>query len=310
MFSKSPKFPLLGFLSIFLSFNAGAFSTSVALIVDNDGIFGTDEDYTSGVVLDLSSDLSSEWLGAQRWRMQLGQKIWTPSNLDATTPQPNERPYAGLLYAQGSIINRTAIRLHEFGLMLGTTGPDSYADQGQKFIHGITDSTDPRGWDYQIDNQIVGSALYKGHYLVSVPSQKQEVSTLFRAEAGNFRSEVATGLIWRWGSNLSDSFGTITPSNEGSFSAAAMAKGSTSGTFFFSGIEGRYRFNDITIEGDTMRETYPINIQNLQATIVFGGVAYWNNMGINITVASKTKDYKEAASDIASNASFSAFMRF
>ncbi|WP_375750326.1 lipid A deacylase LpxR family protein [Vibrio sp. HN007] len=285
-----------------------ALATSFALTVDNDGVFGTDKDYTSGVIIDIGSELPKELATGQRWRLQLGQKIWTPSDLKATTPQPNERPYAGLLYAQGSILTQTMGGLHEVGLLIGTTGPNSYAEKGQKFIHSITNSTNPEGWDYQVDNQVVGNALYRGQFLLDNPLQDQELSAQLRVEAGNFRSEVASGMMWRWGTNLSSSFGSVTPNHEGGFSPAMLD--GRSGAFLFTGIEGRYRFNDITIEGDTMNEVYPVHLQNWQGTVVAGGVIYNGSIGASLTLASKTKDYKEAESNITSNASISLFARF
>ncbi|GAM62259.1 hypothetical protein JCM19232_5223 [Vibrio ishigakensis] len=50
--------------------------------------------------------------------------------------------------------------INSYSLMLGTTGPNSYAEEGQKFVHSIIKSDDPQGWDNQIENQVVLNFTY------------------------------------------------------------------------------------------------------------------------------------------------------
>ncbi|MGU3846746.1 lipid A-modifier LpxR family protein, partial [Vibrio diabolicus] len=76
-----------------------------------------------------------------------------------------------------------------------------------------------------------------------------EITNINDINAGNFRSDVSQGVMFRWGTNLASSIGAANISVESPFSASMLAQ-DTSSWFLFTGFEGRYRFNDMTIEGD------------------------------------------------------------
>lgn len=67
--------------------------------------------------------------------------------------------------------------------------------------------------------------------------------------ASNFRSDLSAGIMFRYGSELSQSMGAADISVERPFNAGMMGN-TSSGWFLFSGITGRYRFNDLSIEGE------------------------------------------------------------
>jgi hypothetical protein len=82
---------------------------------ENDAIRGSDRHYTQGArILYLSSDKATpDWLrkfsdhipalgfrsDALKFGLEIGQEIYTPENLDASTPILDDQPYAGWLYA-------------------------------------------------------------------------------------------------------------------------------------------------------------------------------------------------------------------
>ena len=168
--------------STFLSSEAAAYNSgSISFTIDNDGIVGTDKNYTNGIFLayhspsspllsdvapgsiqQVASFLPFEKETAKGWKIVLGQQIWTPEDIESTTPVEDERPYAGLLFLETSVYQYSPNRTDQYSFMLGTVGPNSLAEQGQKFIHGIIGSDEPMGWDYQIENQIVFNLGYQG----------------------------------------------------------------------------------------------------------------------------------------------------
>jgi hypothetical protein len=297
--------------------------------LDNDGVFGVDQDYTNGIFFSYSTDIELDkdsifyhlptepfkqgLDNEMKWSIQMGQKMWTPSDLTASEPQPGERPYAGLLFAEASLYALDDDQVSYFGLMLGTTGDNALTEHSQKFVHSLTGSPDPNGWDYQIYEQVVLNLNHKNDqrhfYQPQESGWGSEFSTNYRAMLGNFRTEVAVGGLYRWGYQLHDSFGSTNISNEASLNPAMIRRAKTGG-YFFGGIEGRYRFNDITIDGDRPDEVPETNVENLQATAVLGAVGYYRGWGISFSIAAKSKDFEEDNSNFLANGSLALFWLF
>lgn len=68
----------------------------------------------------------------------------------------------------------------------------------------------------------------------------------------------------------------------------------------FTGIEGRYRFNDITIEGDRPldgldhpAEYYQVHVEPWQATAVVGFAMYARSFGASLTFTANSSEFKE-----------------
>ena len=307
-------------LSTFLSPEALAYNSgSISFSIDNDGIVGTDKNYTNGIFLEYNS-VSAPLLSSispspiykvakflpmdketqKGWSFRLGHQTWTPEDIESVEPVEDERPYAGLLYVETTAYQYSSSQTDHYAVMLGTVGPNSFAEQGQRFIHDIIGSEEPMGWDNQIENQIVFNVGYQGHRLISRSNtissefslEQYDFGTAGRINIGNYQSELALGSVARWGNNLKQNFGT-TGFGPGKFVDISVLSSSPSGYFLFSGIEGRYRFNDITIEGDLPSEVPDTNIQHWQATGVLGGVYYQPKWGVSLSIAINTPDYKE-----------------
>ena len=226
----------------------------------------------------------------------------------------NDRPYAGFLYTEANYLSILPHRVTRYSVTLGTVGEQSLARQAQRFVHDITDSEYPNGWAFQVDEGLVGNLGYLNHYAwhcsTFTNSTQFEISNISEINAGNFRSDASTGVMLRWGEYLSTSIGAANIDSERPFRASALRNG-TIGWFAFSGLEARYRFNDITIEGDrpgiAEPENYPATLENKQATIVAGFTWYNTNFGGSLTAAIKTNDYKEALDSTQGNLSISLF---
>ncbi len=304
-------------------------SETLSVSIDNDSFFGTDRDYTNGFQLSYSKAFSSNdslllsyspialftdtSLNTNKWRITLGQKIWTPTYITAYQPIPNERPYSGLLYAQGDIVSLSQSSIHAFALLVGITGPKSYAEQTQSAFHRSTGFVIPQGWNYQIEEKTIANLAYSSNYHITSSKAQDSLSHEFsmptRITAGNFRSEVALGAMWRWGENLSDSFGSATTENEMNFKPH-MIQGKANGGFLFAGAEARYRFYDITINGDRPESVYSTALQELQATLVIGAALYEENYGANITYTMKSRDFEQDYHDYFAHLSMSFFWMY
>lgn len=311
-----------------LAYNSSSFSFSM----DNDGIVGTDQNYTNGVFLEYNSGYSTDLTETaptpirqisqylpfkadtkQGWSLTLGQQMWTPEDIESVSPPDHERPYAGLLFLETSAYQYTPTFVDKFSFMVGVVGPNSFAEQGQKFIHDIIGSDEPMGWDYQIENTAVFNLGYQGHRLLTRQQayllDDYDISGVGRVNVGNYQSELAVGGVARWGKGLANNFGT-TGFSPGNFVDIGVLSSSASGYFLFAGIEGRYRFNDITIDGDRPDEVPDTKVEHWQATAVIGGIYYQPKWGASLSFATHTAEFKEAKHRSNSNGSLEVFWRF
>ena len=123
-----------------LIFSASANATTAMISTDNDGVLLMDREYTGGFFIRLG-DKKDQYA----YSIELGSQIWTPKNIKFFNPQPDQRPYAGLLYIQGKLHYITQENALKTSLLLGTVGPNSYAEQLQTFIHKYISSPTPNG---------------------------------------------------------------------------------------------------------------------------------------------------------------------
>ncbi|WP_076584948.1 lipid A deacylase LpxR family protein [Vibrio ostreicida] len=317
--------------------NASEQST-VSFSIDNDGIFGVDQDYTNGLFLTytsgavtpnwLTEPLSlSFWGGAalDKYEFTLGHKMYTPSEIDASIPLINERPYAGYLHTEFNYISLHPQQAQRINLTLGSVGERSLAEEAQDIVHGIIGSDEPNGWAYQVDDKFVGSIGYLSHFAlwrdVLAANTDWEISNISELNAGNFRSDISTGFMFRWGVDLAGNMGAANIDNENPF-RAGMLGASKTGWFIFAGLEARYRFNDITIEGDRSGvndyairngqspSIYDVTLENQQASAVTGFAWYNAYFGATLTATAKTPDYEEAKESIYGTGSLSLYAFF
>lgn len=325
------KFSKLFALALLSPVAIASTKSTISFTLDNDGIFGVDQDYTNGIFLSyateqlrrdaewrwLSLNESSNQTNVDKIELVLGHKIWTPSDIEADYPLVNDRPYAGYLHTEINYLTLTADRAVRYNFTIGATGESSLSDKAQDIVHGITGSTDPQGWEYQIDDEIAFSVGYRAFNKLmrsEASTQQWEITNVTDINAGNFRSDISQGVMFRWGTNLANSIGAANISVESPFHASMIAK-STSSWFLFTGFEGRYRFNDITIEGDRSgipepSEPYDVTLQNWQASAVAGATWHNQNYGASLTFTVKTPDYKEAQTDVYGTGSLSLFAFF
>ncbi|MFT7682862.1 MAG: lipid A 3-O-deacylase [Moritella dasanensis] len=314
--------------------------STVTFALDNDSTFGVDQDYSNGIFISYTSSAISTpsmltYLSLSIWEkpsldkfeFTLGHKMWTPSDIESTEPVANDRPYAGYFYGEFNFISLSPQQVQRFNLTLGATGESSFADQAQKIVHKMTGSDEPKGWEYQIEDDVVGGIGYLSHVNLSrhalfdnddsahtsFNNTEFEISNITEINVGRFRSDVATGMMIRWGTDLAANMSAAGISTEHPF-RPGMIGASSSAWFVFTGIEGRYRFNDITIEGKRPNipdpENYPSTLENWQSSAVLGATWYNRHVGLSLTFTAKTPDYEQAQTALYGTSALALFAFF
>ncbi len=243
--------------------------------IENDAVAGTDRYYTSGLRLgytsptgkvpDFVADLGhAVWGdGVQRISISLTQPLFTSSNTQISPPDPTDRPYAGELLAQVSLIQDTSDTRSVLGLDLGMVGPAAQGEEVQNGFHTLIGDTPNKGWDYQIHNEPLVELLSERTWRLPIAQfagLETDALPSFTAAVGNERIYAQTGLLFRIGQGLNSDFGAarIRPGVTGS---DAYLQTRPFVWYIFAGGDGQLVGHDITLNGNSFESSrsVPIN---------------------------------------------------
>ena len=182
-----------------------------------------DQDYTYGISFaQINADLANakvslnqplrtldKWIGNEHssihvkeaYSREFGVFGFTPEDISLSQTNPNDRPYASLIYFsstrdQVDFANNVAWKST---LTLGVLGSD-LVGKLQREVHSLTQSETPQGWD----NQISQGGELTGRYLIARQdywddlSDKYEIKSTLQASVG-YLSEVSWGMNLRRG---------------------------------------------------------------------------------------------------------------
>ena len=264
--------------------NHGSFS----FYLGNDVFAGTDRCFTGGFKLswvskNLKNYRESPWLkwlpfvkkpGFQRAiSISLGQNILTPDNIKRSDLIEDDRPYAGFLYLGIGIHSRSKTRLDTLELDLGIVGSYSYAEQVQKFIHEISNSTEPKGWHHQLKDEFALQAIYERKWKLfqteSSNGLEFDMIPHLGGGLGNVYIYANTGAQVRFGWNLPDDFGTCLIRPGGNCNVGFWSQGPF-GIYAFAAVDGKAVLRDIFLDGNTIRDSHSVDKNALIADILVG----------------------------------------
>lgn len=192
----------------------------------------------------------------------VGQDTYTPGDIHQSKLIPDDRPYAGWLYASSSIqwsrVHPKA-RQHTAEFTVGILGEASLAGRFQRTLHRLIQAKKPGGWRFQVQRTpgFVISYQYRAQLTTPVhlvPGKLMTDFWLFGGGAtGNIFNHARSGGEVRLGANLSPGFArpSISPESDLSIrskAAGSMAPGDTE-YFLFARAEGRYVFSNYLIDG-------------------------------------------------------------
>lgn len=299
---------------------------SVSIYSENDKYFaGTDQHYTNGFKLSfLSTDLSSftgdsipwpvrpiarafgrlsEQDAAYKLSLSLGQNIYTPERIHTTEFQPNDRPYAAWLYVGASFQNylpeRTTQagtwippRLDVFEITLGTVGPSAQGREIQNGFHDIIGVPHAEGWAHQIHDEPGLNLVFERKYRLQTTNAHKGLGAALIPHAGFSLGNIFTyanlGCELRTGWKLPADFGTnlIRPSGDSN----SMTRPRWS-AFLFAAVDGRAVARDITLDGNSFRDSPRVDRKPLVADWQFGFALGTRHFQITYSQAVRTKEF-------------------
>lgn len=178
---------------------------------DNDFFNATDRYYTQGIRLELGlpfvqkSPVSKLLLPLKKeafrqFSIALAQDCFTPPGILRDTIQTGERPFSGVLYLSHTLISTQPQKRQQFitRLDIGIIGSCAQCKEMQIGIHRLLDNIQPRGWEFQLANDIVlnyNLQFEKGLFL----RKRLELLGYSHARFGALYDDLAVGSLLRFG---------------------------------------------------------------------------------------------------------------
>jgi len=251
---------------------------SVKLYMENDLLSGQDSQYTGGSKIDvvykidnpdslynlLFVDDSKSYCFRS---FAIASQLYTPADLTKREPIYDDWSYAGWTYLESGIHKSSSKTLSSLIIRVGMVGPSAGGEEIQKTIHKWTGSTQPKGWNNQLYDElgINLTYLYKKRYeyetsdgwgVVYIPSVDVDL--------GNISTQASVGLFIRTGYNIAKDFGvsTISVSGESAIPAYKEQKSSLKKRWSYSFnflLRGSAVAKDIFVEGNTFKDSIVVH---------------------------------------------------
>lgn len=275
----------------------------ILITMDNDVLLAKDEGYTNGLFfswleLGIRSQLhpkASKLLYPIEWTLlkkksiakvnthTIGQIMITPKDISRENPDPYDMPYAGYLFYSTSHICIYEDVADRISFTIGIIGPASGAEYVQIKAHEITGSTEPKGWDFQLENEAVFQFSRNCIWRTWASGNGQgNFDMLFSVEGnlGTFSSSLGADIIYRFGSDLYRSFASPTLDS----SRVSNPLSVDGGWYVYLGFSTQYIANLIFVDGNTFQNSRSIPLDHIQTGVVSGISYSLKNFSLTVAV--------------------------
>ena len=279
--------------------------SAAALVFENDTFAGTDTGYTNGVSLALtrkdSGLLGGVWgaTGQSSGKLystyELTQLSYTPRELNRTTPDPTDRPYAGILYAGIMTQLQQERSLQSFKVIAGVVGPLSLSETAQSTLHHILGIGHTDGWDLQLRDEPVANLFYEYRRKFRLASAGEglvvELLPMGSASLGNLSTQAGAEAQLRIGSYLGDDFGATQLRGTGYLPVNDAGSGHPVGGYLFIGGGGSLVGRDLSLDGNTFRHGPGIDRNSYVSSVSLGAALWLDRLQVSFVYIMKSKEF-------------------
>lgn len=268
--------------------------------IDNDLLGGQDQGYTNGAQLTLVSpnllDYTHDpclprlarWLnrrlerlhprefGQQNMILTVGQGLFTPTDRSRSDPIPEDRPYAAALLVGLGYNARNGEHLRTTQVQFGVVGPLALGEQVQNAVHKLIGDEKFMGWDHQLRNEPVLNLVHER--MRRWPGDDGDRSgwgwdaiAHWGGALGNLQTHANAGAEVRFGWKLPDDFGStpLRPAGENTAPRLGGRIPGWSGHLFLT-FDARWVLRDITLDGNTFRDSHSVDKRALVGDAGYG----------------------------------------
>tara|TARA_R110001583_G_scaffold42029_2_gene133612 strand:- start:15524 stop:16504 length:981 start_codon:yes stop_codon:yes gene_type:complete len=229
----------------------------------------------------------------------LGQLFQTAIDISEQELIKEDAPYLGLMAWEVSLLAFDESISDEVGLTLGVVGEMAGGEFTQSLVHSINGANQPAGWDNQIDNEFLFRLqarrtwrLYQTE--LDTPFFNSQFDWLVGIDGGigNLRSDLATGVGFRFGQQLDRNFGSATVFPVQKFNRLNY---SPYGWYFFANLSVNMVANDIFINGNTFHDSHSVALRHQQVSMSAGIMANVYDFSFLYTFLYITDEYEGQA---------------
>jgi lipid A 3-O-deacylase len=293
--------------------------TTAYVRLDNDVFAGTDRGYSNGTEIgfvsptvddfqDSSLNAASLWINRRLAGLQpegyaynnmvvtLGQGMFTPSDWWRETPDPNDRPYAGVLLFGVTYNGRDEDSMRATTFNIGVVGPSAFAKETQNLVHSFAGGERFAGWDHQLRDEpvlrIMQQRLHKR--TMTKPTWMSDLIFHYGGSVGNLTTFANAGAEVRIGGWIPDNFGSAPalPVAENTAPTIGPIFSETVRVHAFAALDVRYVVHDITLDGNTFKDSASVDREDLVADLGVGVAAHWGNWKIAFARYFRTREFR------------------
>jgi len=289
---------------------------------ENDLFTDTDRYYTNGVKFSWVSPDLTEFLDAKlpAWMysiykdmpyihepgthknvaLSFGQNIYTPEDYSVTELVEDDRPYAGWLYFGLGFHAKREHRQDTIEIQAGLVGPWALGEEAQNTVHQVRNFPKALGWDNQLHNEPIINVTYERRYRTGIHELFGDVGVDMIGNGlvtlGNGYTGASAGLEGRFGYNLPLDFGSTQIRAGGETNVVAPGfdrpQYGKYGLLFFASVEGHGVLRDITLDGNTFRDSHRVDKEPWVAEWVLGAKLRLDHWKFVIARVERTEQFK------------------
>jgi len=183
--------------------------------------------------------------------------IYTPNDYTQSGLVADDRPYAGVFLLEGGYQGHDDHRWQATTLRAGWVGHNALGRQVQNGFHHLTGNHDVNGWDHQLKSEAILGLQHDRRWRVAHGGDRARWDLISRAGGaiGNYSTMAYVGGEARLGVSLPKDFGSTTLRDVG----RGTAFQSEDTLHFFVTADGRWVGRDMTLDGNTWRDSHSVN---------------------------------------------------
>ncbi|MDO4643447.1 MAG: lipid A deacylase LpxR family protein [Cardiobacteriaceae bacterium] len=238
-----------------------------------------------------------------------GHNLYTPSDIDRSTLDVNDRPYAAFLYGSTGISTITDRHMDDVELTLGWIGPSAQGEFIQDKFHRLIHADyQPHGWKYQLRDEpaamLSWERSYPAYFTAGIGKNLHaRVSPHYGVTLGNVYTYANAGFVvdltptnLRWQTQPV----RVRPAIPGS---GYFEYTDGHGWMLFLGYDARLMARNIFLDGNTWKESHRVNKEPFVQDFALGAAYNHKDFRISYTANWRSREFE---SPLAKSSSFGA----